>query len=548
MTKYSLTIGGTKIEFRQSNQQVAVRSRMGVEREFENEVAAFANSHDAQRLGPLGEFEIIELGSQQERISNVRDQLRRLGSIGYEVAVYHSSDDGVPFVPEGTIYVEFDEIASEEQRQLVIDKFRLQLVEAEPDGSLTVRVTGADDAVRVSADMQKEDVVQLAEPDLVTPAALKGFELPQDSLLNRQWHLKNTGMHGGQSIGYVAGADARVVEAWTELSSLGSQNVVIGVIDDGFDLSHPDFATKIIHPWDFTRQSNDVSPVPNLFDQRLGGWHGTACAGVATAKAGHGDVIGAAPAAQLIPVRWGPNLNPNGPRGVAKWFDHMTEKGAWVLSCSWGAAAAYYPLPTRTSKAIARCAKNGRAGKGTIILFAAGNSNRDINNPPISLDGFATHPDVIAVAASTSRDEKSHYSNFGDEISICAPSSGSGGWGIVTSDVTGTYIDANGVSRPMGYAAGDYTFEFGGTSSACPLAAGVAALVVGSNPDLTASEVREILESSARKIGDPSDYDANGHSRLFGFGCIDAAGAVKLAKQARIPGSAEIKEEFGQIG
>lgn len=80
----------------------------------------------------------------------------------------------------------------------------------------------------------------------------------------------------------------------------------------------------------------------------------------------------------------------------------MTEKGAWVVSCSWGAAAAYYPLPTRASKAISRCARNGRGDKGTVVLFAASSDNRDVNDPPESMDGFAIHPDVMAIAASTS--------------------------------------------------------------------------------------------------------------------------------------------------
>ncbi|MEM1299612.1 MAG: S8 family serine peptidase, partial [Pseudomonadota bacterium] len=133
----------------------------------------------------------------------------------------------------------------------------------------------------------------------------------------------------------------------------------------------------------------------------------------------------------------------------------------------------------------------------------------------------------------TSRDERSNYSNYGAEVSICAPSSGKGGWGITTADVQGTYTDANGIRRPMGYSIGDYTHGFGGTSSACPLAAGVAALVLGAHPDLTAAEVRKILESTARKIGDLSTYDAEGHSPYHGYGCVNAADAVKLALKLR---------------
>ena len=527
MEKYSINIGDVEVEFAKSETQIAVRPKSGADGAMQAELEALAQRQSVQSRKQLGDFEIIEIEADRKTVEKERDILRRASSVSQEVAVYHTSNDNVPFIPEGTIYLEFVDSVPDAERQKIIDKFKLQLIEAESDGALTVRVTQSDeDAVGVSAKLIKEKSVSIAEPDLATPGELRALSLPADALMDRQWHLLNTGTHGGQSVGFKKGADARVIDAWKLLGNLGDPNVVIGVIDDGFDLSHPDLATKAIHPWDFTRQSNDVSPVPNLHNQSFGDWHGTACAGVATASAGYGDVVGAAPAAKFIPVRWGPNL---APKGVAQWFDHMTNNGAWVLSCSWGAAAAYFPLHTRISKAITRCAQLGRSGKGTVVLFAAGNSNRDVNDPPNSLDGFAIHPDVIAVAASTSRDEKAHYSNFGDEISVCAPSSGMGGWGIVTSDVRGTYVDANGVQRHMGYSVGDYDFSFGGTSSACPLAAGVAALVLGANPELTAAETRRVLESTARKIGGAGAYDADGHSPVFGYGCVDAASAVKEA-------------------
>lgn len=531
MEKYSLNIGGTEVEFEKSETQIAVRPSTGAGQALEVELEALARRQPVQRREPLGTFEIIEIDADEDTVTEERDILRRAASVGEEVAVYHTSDDRVPFVPEGTIYVEFKPESSTDARQAIIDKYGLELVEAEPDGALTVRTTQVDeDAVGVSSKLLGEDAISIAEPDLATPGKLKTFHIPADELLDRQWHLRNTGLHVGQTVGYKQGADARVIEAWETLGDLGNPNVVIGVIDDGFDLSHPDLASKAIHPWDFTRQSNDVSPVPNLGDQRKGDWHGTACAGVAAASAGHGDIVGAAPEARLIPVRWGPSLEP---RGVAKWFDHMTTNGAWIVSCSWGAAAAVFHLQSRIRKAIARCARDGRSGKGAIIVFAAGNSNRDINDPPNSVDGFAIHPDVIAVAASTSRDDRANYSNFGKEISVCAPSSGSGGWGIVTSDVRGTYIDAHGISRPMGYSAGDYDFSFGGTSSSCPLVAGVIALILGANPDLGGKDVREIIQETARKIGDPADYDADGHSRAYGYGCVDAAAAATRALQLR---------------
>ena len=94
--------------------------------------------------------------------------------------------------------------------------------------------------------------------------------------------------------------------------------------------------------------------------------------------------------------------------------------------------------------------------------------------------------------------------------------------------MSGTYIDATGVERASGYAAGDYNFHFTGTSSSCPLVAGICALVLSANPELKSADVREIIKRTARKIGPDTEYQ-DGHSTKFGFGCVDAEEAVKEA-------------------
>src|SRR5262249_31936824 len=157
---------------------------------------------------------------------------------------------------------------------------------------------------------------------------------------------------------------------------------------------------------------------------------------------------------------------------------------------------------------------------------AAGNESRDIDDPTArSVNGFAIHPDVIAVAACTSRDQRSDYSNFGEAIAVGAPSSGSGGWGGTTSGVMGQYIGEDGMLLEVGYDPGSFTDGFGGTSSATPLVAGICALLLSIRPEMTASAVKELIQKTARRIGPPSAYDAQGHSREFGFGCVDAHSA-----------------------
>ncbi|MEZ4714694.1 MAG: S8 family serine peptidase [Caldilineaceae bacterium] len=157
-------------------------------------------------------------------------------------------------------------------------------------------------------------------------------------------------------------------------------------------------------------------------------------------------------------------------------------------------------------------------------------------------NGFAAHPDVIAVAASTSLNRHAAYSNWGPEISVCAPSNNFHplffgafvpGQGIWTTDNEAFGVDYQPGSR--------YTGRFGGTSSATPLVAGVAALVRSANPDLTAVDVRDILERTADKIIDNEPdvvtgvnrgvYDADGRCDWFGYGKVNAAAAVAEAKR-----------------
>jgi Subtilase family len=521
----SLRIGGSAVRLMRSDTQIAIRPNLGMGRSMLNELRSIAARLPLERIGRLERFELVDIRAAAQDLSRVRALLRGVASVGQEVPVYHTSADAVPFVPAGTIYLGFKPNVTDATKQRLLDEHALELVAREPNNFFTVQVTTpGTDSVELAAILQQDPSVAVAEPDLVTTKRTRSFTPPQDELMARHWHLENTGVFNGETLGFEKGADARVVAAWKLLGNLGSSDVVVGIIDDGFDLSHPDLVDKAVHPWDFARESSDVSPEPPL-EPGDGDWHGTACAGVAVGKAQGGQVIGAAPNAKLLPVRMNPDLSPV---QVARWFDHMTANGAWVVSCSWSAQAVVYPLCARISNAIARCAWEGRGGKGCVIVFASGNSSLDVNDPPNSLNGFAIHSDVLAVSASTSRDTHARYSNFGEEIGICAPSGGLGGWNIITSDVTGTFRDAAGIERSKGFVSGDYNQDFKGTSSACPLVAGVCALVLSANPDLNAADVRDIVKSTARKIGSPQHY-VNGHSVKFGHGCADAERAVAEA-------------------
>ncbi len=520
LDQVTLRFGSRELPLTKSEKLIGVKPNPGIGRRILSEMVP-------QVAGPvspgslLGGFQLINVEDENLSMEETLDGLRAHPAITTGTHVFHTSDDEVPFVPTGQIYVEFKPDTPAEECQDLLEEHGLEIVETRGERELIVQVTSRSaNPIKVAQELQESPRIQVAEPDLATPGKIQAFALPTDDRLMDQWHLRNTGTHRGTPIGFTAGADSRVLEAWDSSDSLGSPNVVVAVIDDGFDLSHPDLQGdwKIVAPKDFTR--NSASPLPDPLNED---WHGTACAGVAVGNADGTGIVGAAPRSRLMPIRWGKNLSDT---EIENWFGYAREQGAWVVSCSWKALAKRYVLSSRASRAIERCARDGRDGLGTVICFAAGNEDLDIDDPATgSINGFAIHPDVIAVAASTSRDRKSHYSNFGRRISICAPSSGSGGWGITTSDVMGLY-ERGGERFEAGYSPGGYTNDFGGTSSACPLVAGICALILSIRPDLRAVEVRELIERTARKIGQANFYDSRGHSPVFGHGCVDASAAV----------------------
>jgi subtilisin family serine protease len=141
------------------------------------------------------------------------------------------------------------------------------------------------------------------------------------------------------------------------------------------------------------------------------------------------------------------------------------------------------------------------------------------------IDYPASYSNAIAVGASTDADIQSYYSQYGNEIDFVAPSNG-GIQGITTTDRTGA----------VGYTGTDYTNSFGGTSSATPLAAGIGALLLSKNSELTANEIRTIMRNSCDKIGnDAYDNSGSGWNVYYGYGRVNAMNALAAVADKGLP-------------
>lgn len=364
-----------------------------------------------------------------------------------------------------------------------------------------------------------EESVDLCHPELVR-------ELRQRQVFPQQWHLKQTTINGK-----VINAHASVEAAWKLSDGTGT---IIAIIDDGVDLDHEEFRSsgKIVAPRDVTRKTDN--PRPGNDNN-----HGTGCAGVACANGNFG-ASGVAPGAKLMPIRLASAL---GSQDEADAFVWAAQNGADVISCSWGPSDGVWferndpvhnqkvPLPDSTRLAMEFAINKGRNGKGCVILFAAGNGNESVDN-----DGYASYQKVIAVAACNDYGTRSAYSDFGQAVWCAFPSNNgesSQTTGIWTTDRSGV-VGYNSGNRNLGDAPGNYTNQFGGTSSACPGAAGVAALIIARNPNLRWDEVRDIIKRSCDRIDQAGGkYDANGRSPFYGYGRMNALKAVELAKPAQ---------------
>lgn len=483
---------------------------------------------DSEVYKSLGGFTVVTLKTDGESVDDKLDEVRQLDEVETGAHVYFAEGSNRPLIATGELFITFQPGVSEAEQAIVLEEYHLELTERRAPDRVAAKVTPrSPNPLKVAAALQGISLVKIAEPDLDTVLDEYAFSMPSDNLLAQQWHILNTGVLPDTSYRLRQGADAKVMDAWRRLNSMGATNVVIAVIDNGFDLSHPDLKDKVLKPFDIWNQSTQILQGDTRYA------HGTPCAGIAVAAANGAGIVGIAPNAKFMPI----SGTSYAVRATEQMFEYCVNNGADIISCSWGATDAAFALGADKENAIARAARQGRGGKGCVILFAAGNEGLDYIN------FYAAHPDVIAVAASTSRDEHASYSNRGRQVSVCAPSNGD--WPVIS---TRAWWDP-GVAGEVGnyrfwrdgQSRGQHYKHFGGTSASAPLVAGVCALMLSANPDLTAKEVKEILQSTADKIGAASEY-TNGHSPKYGYGRVNADRAVAEAIRRRDAAKAPVAE------
>jgi serine protease len=378
-----------------------------------------------------------------------------------------------------------------------------------------------DEAGQLAAELKARDPeVEYAEPDrIMVPLAV-----PSDPMYSQQWDL------------YEAAGGLNLPAAWDKSTGAG---INVAVIDTGYR-PHADLAGQILPGYDFIANAtmaadgggrdSDASD-PGDYTQAgscsAGGpardetssWHGTHVAGTIAARANNGiGVAGVAYGAKIVPARV---LGKCGGytsdiADAIVWASGGTVTGvpanpnkARVLNLSLGGSGS---CDTTTQNAI-----NSARSRGAVVVVAAGNSNVNASTAnPANCAG------VITVAAVGRSGGKASYSNYGANVDVAAPG-GDNGAGILSTWNAGT-------STP----AGDNYGYMMGTSMATPHVAGVVALMLSANPNLTPDEVEARLKASARAF--PAACSG------CGAGIVNAAAAVNAVTATTVV-QAPVKNE-----
>jgi len=361
---------------------------------------------------------------------------------------------------------------------------------------------------------------------------------PQLANVTGQWYLENRDTTNG----LVLGPDLNVRGAWPYTRGEG---VTLAIVDTGIETKHLDLTNAALGAphHNFFNGSNNPAP---LF--RNGSWaHGTECAGLAVAAANNTfrsniayGMVGVAPGAKV--AGWVIFSN-NPPRLVSddKLMEMFTYAPTVVgaQSHSWThLGIRQLGLTTLENIGIESAVRNGREGRGVVLLRPAGNDRATLL-ANANDDAYCSDPRVITVGSVGFTGRTPSYSERGACLLLAAPGGGDGRAGLFTTDLVGgdgaNFLPFN---PPFEYIW-DFVFNgqgFVGTSAGPPQVAGVAALVLSVNTNLTYRDVQQILLLSCRHF-DSADPDLlpNGAGLLVshndGFGVPDAGHAVKLARR-----------------
>lgn len=360
-------------------------------------------------------------------------------------------------------------------------------------GLRLARVKAEDTLLAVKRFNERDDVLY-AEPNYIYHVST----LPNDSRFSEMWGLKNTGQVGcircspdfppSVSGPGTPGYDIHAEQAWD--ITQGSSNVVVGVIDEGVDIDHPDLRANIwrnaaeipnngidddvngkvddINGWDFFSNDNNVRP--NTADEA----HGTHVSGIIGASGNNGTgITGVNWRVGIMSLRVGDAQGLSNSALLGAYAYAKTMRDLWISSGGRRGANIRALNNSYGGPGFSQSAFNAiraLSESGVLFVAAAGNDNTNNDLSPSYPTNYAI-PNVIAVAATNRLDELGAFSQYGAQT---------------------VHLGAPGVSILSTMPNNGYSLQ-SGTSMASPMVTGAAALVCAANPNLGMAQLRGVL-------------------------------------------------------
>jgi len=305
-----------------------------------------------------------------------------------------------------------------------------------------------------------------------------GPVVPNDPRFNEQWALANVGQDGGTQ-----GADISAMAAWA--TTTGNDKVVVAVLDSGVDYTHPDLQNNIWKRPENIKEYQDrnlgeiddihgYNALDNDGDPMDQNGHGTHCAGIIGAEGGNNEgITGVNWTVQIMPLKFMDASGSGTTKDAIEAINYVIDRrkagvNVRIISASWGS--------TQRSQALEDVIKKAYEA-GILFVAASGNSSVDTDKNPHYPSSYNVG-NVISVAALDRNDNLASFSNYGPKsVHIGAPG----------KDILSTYLN--------------HEFKISsGTSMATPVVAGVAALVLSKNQDMSVDELRKHLLESVDKL------------------------------------------------
>ncbi|XP_075063934.1 furin [Mixophyes fleayi] len=330
------------------------------------------------------------------------------------------------------------------------------------------------------------------------------FTEPTDPKFPQQWYLYDASRH-----------DIHVKEAWEQ--GFTGRGIVISILDDGIEKNHPDLQDNYDPDASYDVNDQDPDPQPR-YTQLNDNRHGTRCAGEVAAVANNGICgVGIAYNAKIGGVRM---LDGEVTDAVEARSLGLNPNHIHIYSASWGPEDDGKTVdgPAHLAEeAFLRGVKQGRNGLGSIYVWASGNGGREHDS--CNCDGYTNSIYTLSISSTTQFGNVPWYSEACSSTLATTYSSGNQNEKqIVTTDLRQKCTDTHT-----------------GTSASAPLAAGIIALALEANNNLTWRDMQHLVVRTSNPAHlKTNDWITNGVGRKvshsYGYGLLDAGAMVALAK------------------